>query len=77
MARPLPGLIITALRLAVIALPLAYLLVYTLDLNMYGVWLSLVSGNIVAAAVGYVWLRSLFEKTVRKLAASRDNAADS
>jgi putative MATE family efflux protein len=57
-ARPLPGLAVTTVRLAAVTIPLAYLLVRILDLGMYGVWFGVIAGNIVSAIVGFLWVRS-------------------
>ncbi|MFW6182097.1 MAG: MATE family efflux transporter, partial [Spirochaetota bacterium] len=69
--RPLPGLIVTALRLALIALPTAYLLVHVLGMGMYGVWLGMVAGNLLSAAAAFAWVRGRLRASARQGAASR------
>jgi Na+-driven multidrug efflux pump len=68
--RPLPGLTVTAMRLAVIALPAAYLLVHGLGMGMYGVWLGMVAGNLLSAAAAFVWIRRRLRKSALQSGAS-------
>jgi Na+-driven multidrug efflux pump len=35
---------------------MAYFYVRMLDLGMYGVWFGVITGNVVAAAVGLIWV---------------------
>jgi Na+-driven multidrug efflux pump len=53
---PLPALVLTLLRLVVIAIPAVYLYVYAFDLQMYGVWLGLITGNFTSGVVGLFWI---------------------
>jgi putative MATE family efflux protein len=54
--RALPGLGITIIRLIGVAVPVAYFYVRVMDLGIYGVWLGVITGNVVAAAVGSIWV---------------------
>jgi putative MATE family efflux protein len=57
---PLPAVMLTLLRLVIIGVPATLLFVYVLDLGMYGVWLGLIAGNSLSAAVTMFWaLRSV------------------
>jgi len=63
LAKPLPSLAITMMRLAVVAVPMAYFYVYVLHLGIYGVFFGIITGNFSAAAVGFFWV----EKQLHKL----------
>jgi len=62
MGNPIPALIITVLRLVVIALPASYLYVYAFNLGIYGVWFGLVTGNFIAAIISFFWIKGNFKK---------------
>jgi putative MATE family efflux protein len=55
--RAIPGLILTIIRVIGVALPMAYFLVYVLDLGIYGVWFGVITGNIIAGATAVVWVK--------------------
>ena len=55
---PLPALMLTLLRLVIIALPAVYVFVYVFDMGIYGVWFGLMTGNATTAVVGLFWIRS-------------------
>jgi putative MATE family efflux protein len=55
--RAIPGLILTIIRVIGVALPMAYFLVYVLDLGIYGVWFGVITGNIIAGAIAVVWVK--------------------
>jgi putative MATE family efflux protein len=57
----MPVMVISALRLLLIAGPLAWVSVFVLDKPLNWVWYALVIGSIGAAAVAAVWLRWAFE----------------
>jgi len=59
---PIPALIITVLRLVVIALPASYLYVYVFNLGMYGVWFGIITGNFVAAIISFLWIKKYLQK---------------
>lgn len=50
------GFWIFFLRVVVITIPLAYYLTYELGYSIYAVWGAVIAGNIISAAVGYVWI---------------------
>ncbi|MFW6128828.1 MAG: MATE family efflux transporter [Candidatus Aminicenantaceae bacterium] len=49
------SLIVTILRTIILQVPVAYLLGITFNLGLTGVWLGLISGNILAAIVTFSW----------------------
>jgi Na+-driven multidrug efflux pump len=51
-------LLLTVMRLLLIAGPLAFALVYWLDSPVLGVWLAMDLGIVVTALVSIAWLRS-------------------
>lgn len=51
-----PGFWIFFLRFAVISIPLAYVLVLVFHFPIIAVWFSIITGNIVAATAGYLWI---------------------
>ena len=52
-----PGFWIFILRFVVITLPISYVLTIIYNFPIISIWLSLTGGNIVAAIIGYIWLR--------------------
>ncbi|HEC61897.1 MAG TPA: MATE family efflux transporter [bacterium] len=52
---PLPALLIMTMRTLLITVPAVYLLVYVLDLGMYGVWFGLITGSVSAAVISLIW----------------------
>jgi putative MATE family efflux protein len=66
---PLPALLITTSRLLLLAVPAMLLYVYVFDLQIYGVWLGIITGNVLAAGMSALWisrtLRRLQEGTLR------------
>jgi putative MATE family efflux protein len=69
--KPLPALIITALRFAIAAVPLAYIYVFVFHMGVYGIWFGIISGNVIAAGLGLLWVnRVLGELAQRKIAIS-------
>jgi len=62
--KPIPGLIIVVLRIAGIAIPMAYFYVYVLHLGIYGVWFGIITGNIIGAAVSLIWVKRTLDKIV-------------
>lgn len=51
-----PGLWIALIRYGVVAIPLSYYFTVVLNASIVYFWASIVSGNIIAAAIGYVWI---------------------
>jgi putative MATE family efflux protein len=52
---PIPALLITMSRLLLLAVPAMLLYVYVFDLKIYGVWLGIITGNILAAVISVLW----------------------
>lgn len=53
--RPIPALVITIVRLGLIAIPLAYLLVHVAGMEMIGVFIGLGIANIAAIPLSWGW----------------------
>ena len=68
---PLPALLITTSRLLLLAVPAMLLYVYVLDLKIYGVWLGIITGNVLAAGMSALWIAG----TLRRLRAGTLRAA--
>jgi putative MATE family efflux protein len=62
---PLPALLITTSRLLLLAVPAMLLYVYLLDLKIYGVWLGIITGNVLTAGMSALWIAG----TLRRLRA--------
>jgi len=66
---PLPALLITTSRLLLLAVPAMILYVYVFDLKIYGVWLGIITGNVLAAGMSALWtsvtLRRMQKGTLR------------
>lgn len=52
-----PGFWIFLLRVGIIAVPLSYLLTVVYDFSIYGIWISIIAGNLTSSLIGFVWLR--------------------
>ncbi|MBI9104467.1 MAG: MATE family efflux transporter [Spirochaetales bacterium] len=61
---PIPALIGILLRLLIIVIPVAYFLVYILDLGMYGVWFGLIAGGLVSSSVSLIWLGTILKQII-------------
>lgn len=61
-AKPLPGMIITLLRLAVISIPLAVINVFLLKTGVEGVWLGLSAGNTISGIIAFFWVKGALKK---------------
>jgi putative MATE family efflux protein len=70
---PLPALLITTSRLLLLSVPAMLLYVYVLDFGIYGVWLGLITGNVLAAGVSVLWTA----RTLKLLREGRLKAAGS
>lgn len=55
--KPLPALLITLIRMFVLAVPAAYLLVHVFDMKMTGVFIALAAGNALALPLSWAWTR--------------------
>jgi Na+-driven multidrug efflux pump len=62
-----PVLVLTVMRLLLIAVPLSWVLVYWWHVRVEGVWASMLLGSLVTAAVSMVWLRSGLQRAERGL----------
>jgi putative MATE family efflux protein len=60
LGRAIPGLILTIIRVIGVALPMAYLLVYALNMGIFGVWLGIIAGNVVAGIIALIWVSKSF-----------------
>ena len=57
-----PGFIINLVRTMVVAVPLAYVFVYTLGYGYLSVAVAMVIGGIVASIISMIWLNSKLKK---------------
>ena len=64
--RAVPGLILTVIRIIGVALPIAYFLVRTIDMGMYGVWFGVIAGNIIAGVLALIWVKKAFSVYIVK-----------
>ncbi len=55
--KPMPALLITLVRMMILAVPAAYLLVYVFDMKMPGVFIALAAGNVLALPLSWIWTR--------------------
>lgn len=60
--KPVPALLITLIRMLLLAVPAAYLLVYVFGMEMPGVFISLAAGNVVALPLSWIWTRLHLKK---------------
>ena len=65
--RSWPGFWISFLRLVIITIPLSYLLTQIYNFPIIAVWGAMLLGNVVAATLGYIWIK----KTMNKLDLSK------
>ena len=57
--------LIMLLRMLLLSFPVMLLLVYVLDMEMYGVWYAMIAGNVVAAGVSAFWTGRTLKKLER------------
>ena len=62
---PVPALLITLLRLIIIAVPAVLFYVYVLNMGMYGVWFGLLTGNTIAAGISLIWTLRTIKRLIR------------
>jgi putative MATE family efflux protein len=60
LGKGMPGLIINGIRVLFVAVPLAALFVYVLDLGFLWVPVAMILGGVVSSIVGLIWLRIMF-----------------
>ncbi len=58
----MPALLITLVRMMLLALPTAYLLVYVFDMKMPGVLIALAVSNAMALPLSWAWTRLHLKK---------------
>lgn len=66
MGYAIPSLILTTLRLFILAIPAMLVYVYIFDLGVYGVWFGLITGNVISGIVSYIWVEQMLNKEERK-----------
>lgn len=54
----MPSLVITTLRVIVIAMPTAYLAVYIFDAPLETIWMAMIGAGIVSNIVAFIWIRA-------------------
>lgn len=59
---PFPALILTVVRTLAIGVPLAALFAYTFDMDINGVYFGLLTGNVLTACVGLLWISSALRR---------------
>jgi len=47
--------VLTAAVMVLLAVPAMLLYVYVFDLKIYGVWLGIITGNVLAAIISVLW----------------------
>lgn len=62
--KPLPALVISLVRIGLLAVPLAVLFVFVIHLGMTGVFLSLMIGNLAVMPVAYYWTKRHLRRLV-------------
>lgn len=60
--RSWPGFWILIIRFVVVSVPLAYVLTQVFSFPLWGVWVAIVAGNVVASVVGYIWITHTLKK---------------
>jgi putative MATE family efflux protein len=63
---PIPALIITLLRLLVIAVPAVLLYVYVFHMGIYGVYLGLITGNVLSAVITLIWVPTSINRRIHR-----------
>jgi putative MATE family efflux protein len=62
--KPVPALVITVMRLAGIAIPMAYFYVRVLDMGIYGVWFGIITGNAVGALLALIMIKRTMNRLI-------------
>jgi putative MATE family efflux protein len=63
LGRGTPELLLSLLRVVLVAVPLAWLTTFVLHRPAHWVWLAMVAGSLVSAATGASWLRGALRRT--------------
>jgi len=58
----MPSLVITFIRVLLIAMPAAYIAVYIFNAPMEAIWFFMISGGIVANLLAFIWVRAYIWK---------------
>jgi putative MATE family efflux protein len=64
---PWPAVKIQLVKMFAVSLPLMLLLTHVLELNMYGVWIGIATGEASAAAIAYIWGTAYYKRLKRGL----------
>jgi putative MATE family efflux protein len=59
LGRPFPALFLALIRMGLISIPIALFLVYVMDLKIWGVYISLICGNLAAIPIAIVSFRRM------------------
>ncbi len=59
------SLIVTLIRTIVLATPLAYIFAVILDLKLKGVWWGIVTGNVIAGFIAFIWGRFFIHRLLK------------
>jgi len=54
---PIPALLLTLLRLILIAIPVMLILIHVFNMGIWGVWIGLATGSIISMFVSVLWVR--------------------
>ena len=60
--KPLPALFITLMRIGAIAVPVAFILAKIVGLGMLGVYIGIVSGNLLILPIAWIWCSKHIDK---------------
>jgi multidrug efflux pump len=71
LARPVPALVLAVMRMGVVSIPLALVLVFALRLNIWGVYIGLGAGNLLAMPVAFFWVRRHIRRLMREQTAGQ------
>jgi putative MATE family efflux protein len=66
--KPLPALFLALIRMGLISIPIALILVFTLHLKIYGVYIAIATGNLCAVPIAYFWFRRQVKRLANKSA---------
>jgi Na+-driven multidrug efflux pump len=64
--KPLPALFLALIRMGLISIPVALILVFTLHLKIYGVYIAIATGNLCAVPIAYFWFRRQVKRMANK-----------
>jgi putative MATE family efflux protein len=64
--KPLPALFLALIRMGLISIPIALILVFTLHLKIYGVYIAIATGNLCAAPISIFWMKLHLKRIMTK-----------